>query len=653
MQHQGTPAASWRRDRRIINASPNGYVALAAGTALLCSLASADLLKLKSPNQENFGDFGVSVSGIPDVDGDGYGDVIVGADSEDGAGVNDSGRVYIFSGKTGLLIRTHASPNATSQGYFGQAVAGLPDINGDGRGDYAVGAPGENGAGVNSSGRVYIYSGATGALIRTHTSPNPESSGRFGSAVAGIKDLNGDGRGDYIVGAYDENGAGVNGSGRAYVYSGINGTLIRTHTSPNANTSGSFGTAVAGIPDATGDGRGDYIVGAPYEDLPGNLFEAGRAYIYNGSTGGLTHTLISPNAEQYGRFGNAVGGLPDASGNGLGDVVVGAAREDPGASPLEAGRAYIFGGTNGSLLHILMSPNEENGGYFGASVSGVDDRDGDGKGDVAIGAEFEGNGRAYIMSGATGSVIATLSPSLPATGQLGNSISGVPDCNGDGLGDVIVGAFTAEDNGEPPNAGRAFLERFIPNDGCNALTLISLPLGSTPFTTIGATEGFSESGCVEFNDPGPDIWFVHTAACNGTMVVSTCNDADYDTKIAVYPGCSYTFPFLSCSLGAPIACNDDFLFCGDFTSSVAVPISTGDCFFIRVGGYLNAAGTGNITISYNCPCLGDLNGDNAIDGADLGALLGQWGTNGSADFNGDNVVDGADLGLMLGNWGPC
>ncbi|MCA9285477.1 MAG: hypothetical protein KDA22_09695 [Phycisphaerales bacterium] len=53
------------------------------------------------------------------------------------------------------------------------------------------------------------------------------------------------------------------------------------------------------------------------------------------------------------------------------------------------------------------------------------------------------------------------------------------------------------------------------------------------------------------------------------------------------------------------------------------------------------------------PCPGDLNGDAVVDGADLGVLLGQWGSDGSADLDGNGVVDGADLGNLLGAWGGC
>ncbi len=261
-----------------------------AGAMLAIAIAgsaAADTVTLQSPNPEIGGFFGAEVAGIPDVDGDGLADVIIGAPSEDGGGVLDAGRVYIFSGATGLLIRGHSSPNDSNGGNYGDSVAGVPDLNGDGRGDYIVGAPDEAGPG----GRVYVYSGATGTLIRTHTSPNAQVGGDFGYSIAGISDLSGDGRGDYVIGAPQEDNGGTSNAGRVYVYSGNTGNLIRQQNSPNAESFGEFGWAVAGVPDSTGDGRGDYIVGAPSEDPAGSPLENGRAYIFNGSNGNLIDTI--------------------------------------------------------------------------------------------------------------------------------------------------------------------------------------------------------------------------------------------------------------------------------------------------------------------------------------------------------------------------
>jgi hypothetical protein len=154
-----------------------------------------------------------------------------------------------------------------------------------------------------------------------------------------------------------------------------------------------------------GDGRGDVVVGAYQEDPGGSPTDAGRAYIFDGSTGALLETLASANEELESYFGRSVSGVSDLNVDGSGDVVIGAYNEDPGASPSNAGRAYIFDGSTGALLETFMSPNEEAGGWFGYSVSGVLDVDSDGHGDVVIGARREDPGtspfeagRAYIVS---------------------------------------------------------------------------------------------------------------------------------------------------------------------------------------------------------------------------------------------------------------
>lgn len=634
-------------------------LALALG---LVKVTSADLVELVSPNEKASGNFGISVSGIPDIDGDGLGDVIVGADAEDGGGVTDAGRAYVYSGGTGLLIRAHSSPNDELQGRYGKAVAGVPDINGDGRGDYVVGAWDENGAGISGSGRVYVYSGATGALIRTHNSPNAASNGSFGWSVAGVDDLNGDDRGDYVVGAVNEAAGGFNGAGRVYVYSGTNGALLDTIISPNPEFEGSFGWAVAGVPDVNPSGfptfssYGDFIVGAPDENPGGSPVGNGRTYLFSGLTGNLLDTFASPNPETSGLFGRAVGGLPDATGDGRGEVIVGAEGEDPGAAPAEAGRAYIFNGSTAALLYTLISPDQEAGGRFGTSVAGMPDHNGDGRGDVIVGAQYELDGQAHIFSGLGGSLITTLQPTGGTVAQFGISVAGVPDASADGRGDVIVGAHTDEGAGEPFNSGRAYLYRFIANDTCNIFfsDVINLSVGETPFTTIGATEGAAENDCIAFGDAGPDVWFSHTSSCTGTMTVSTCLNANFNTQIAVYQGCGLV-GLGSCNLDVLLGCDAGPISCLGGTDSVSVPVVADGCYYIRIGGDQNESGSGNVTISYsNCTdCPADLNNDGTVGGADIALVLGQWGGAGSADLSGDGVVGGADIAIVLGAWGPC
>jgi len=115
-----------------------------------------------------------------------------------------------------------------------------------------------------------------------------------------------------------------------------------TLVSPNEEVSGEFGTSSSGAGDVDGDGIADVIVGAPNDDPGASPTDAGRAYIFSVATGTVLFTLVSPNEELFGRFGFSVSDAGDVNGDGKADVIVGAYTEDPGASPDDAGRAYIF-----------------------------------------------------------------------------------------------------------------------------------------------------------------------------------------------------------------------------------------------------------------------------------------------------------------------
>ncbi len=439
---------------------------LMAFLGLMTPVVLGQPIELASPNEETTGYFGRSISGIPDVDGDGRGDVVVGAFQEDpGASPSNAGRTYIFSGSDGTVLSTLASPNEETGGYFGFSVSGIPDVNGDGRGDVVVGAYYEDPVpSATNAGRAYIFSGSDGTVLSTLASPNGEVDGFFGYSVSGIPDVDGDGRGDIVVGAYYEDPGPV-GAGRAYIFSGSDGTVLSTLVSPNQETQGRFGISVSGIPDVDGDGRGDVVVGAYVEDPGASPGGAGRAYIFSGSNGSVLSTLASPNEEANGFFGISVSGIPDVNGDGRGDVIVGARQEDTLPSATDAGRAYVFSGSDGTLLSTLVSPNPEITGLFGFHVSGVADLDGDGRGDVIVGARQEDTlpsatdaGRVYIFSGSDGALLNTLvSPNQESFGYFGVSVSGIPDANGDGRGDVAAGALREDPGASPADAGRAYI----------------------------------------------------------------------------------------------------------------------------------------------------------------------------------------------------
>ncbi|CAN5133633.1 hypothetical protein BH20ACT5_BH20ACT5_23100 [soil metagenome] len=400
----------------------------AAGRAHLYDGATGALLHtLESPNPQGRGFFGRAVSGVPDVDGDGFGDLLIGAPGEDSGGMPNAGRAYLFSGKTGRPLGTLQAPNPQKDARFGSSVSGVDDLDGLRGGDLLVGANRE-GQALPEAGSVYVFSGAAPYnLIHTLVSPNPVQSGVFGASLANVGDVNADGRGDFLVGAFKENG-GAQGSGRAYVYSGADGMLIHSLQSPKAQADGNFARSVSGIPDVDGDGVGDLFVGAGGEDV-GAARLAGRAYVFSGrkDKGTLIHTLESPSFQQGGHFGFGVAGVPDVDGDGRGDLLVGAYGEGDGA-PL-VGRAHLFSSKDKApLIRTLESPNPQAGGYFGATVAGVPDVDGDRRGDLLIGAPSEAvgtvvdAGRAHLFSGGTGSGLTVTASGDPTTIAAGGTV---------------------------------------------------------------------------------------------------------------------------------------------------------------------------------------------------------------------------------------
>jgi hypothetical protein len=384
-----------------------------------------------------------------------------------GPSPENAGRAHLFDGRTGNLIHTLSSPNEEANGYFGHSVAGGGDVNGDGYDDVVVGAFSESpGSSPDFAGAAYVFNGQTGNLLHALVSPNGEVYGHFGRSVAGAGDVNGDGLGDILVGAkWESPGSSPYGAGRAYVFDGQTGDLFYTFVSPDEEAEALFGGSVSCAGDANGDGYDDVVVGAENEDIGSSPENAGRAYLFDGRTGNLIHTLSSPNEEANGYFGHSVAGCGDVNGDGYDDMVVGAFSESPGSSPDGAGRAYVFDGQTGNLLYTLCSPNEEVSGNFGVSVSGTGDIDGDGYDDVVVGANSENPGssperagRAHVFSGQTGALLHTLvSPNEEHWGYFGHSVSGAGDVNDDGDPDIVVGALNEVPNGSPSWAGRTYV----------------------------------------------------------------------------------------------------------------------------------------------------------------------------------------------------
>jgi len=249
----------------------------------------------------------------------------------------------------------------------------------------------EDDAGGIQSGKAYIYKLATGALVHTLDNPNAYSTSLadyFGISV----DIDGN---HAVVGAYLEDEATGNSSGKAYIFNVTTGALIHTLDNPNASgtvSSDYFGDAVAI--------SGNYcIVGAWGEDDGAN--QSGTAYIFNVTTGALVHTVDNPTQNSSDLFGRYL----DIDGN---YAIVGVPGEDTEAS--QSGKAYIFNVTTGALVHTLDNPNTfytAQDDFFGRAVAISGDRaivSATGE-DTVIG---NNTGKVYIFDVTTGTRVRTI-----------------------------------------------------------------------------------------------------------------------------------------------------------------------------------------------------------------------------------------------------
>ncbi len=383
----------------ILVGAPNEGQNTSGRVHVVLGFVGAILRVINAPNPKTHAEFGAAVTGIDDMNSDGFPDIAVGAPGVAlGTTPAGSGRVYIFSGATTQLLRVQASPGMELDGNFGHAVAGIGDINGDLVGDILIGGPFEDpGSSPDGCGRAYVVSGVTGQLLRKVIPAFAQVDGNFGIAVAGLSDVNGDAVDDYMVGSLE-----FSGEGRVHVYSGATGARLRTLQSPGKEADGMFGWSVSGVPDVNGDAIGDIVAGAPGESPGASPAGNGRAYIYSGATGMLLRKLLPLTPEVDGNMGWSVAGMPDTNGDTFGDVVVGAPGEDPGTSVDDAGRVYVFSGATGARLATLQSQSEEVFGEFGLAVTGLPDQTGNLRAEVVAGApgELFGGlvaGRAFLI----------------------------------------------------------------------------------------------------------------------------------------------------------------------------------------------------------------------------------------------------------------
>jgi hypothetical protein len=366
--------------------------------------------------------------GIGDVDGDRVNDLVTSAPTY-GAGGRPAGkgRVYVYSGRTGQLIWTATGADGEN---LGIGVEGAGDVNNDGVGDVVAGAPG--------SSRAYVYSGRDGRLIHMLT---PDSSNEgFGRSAAGAGDRNGDGFADLIVGAP----ARAAGAGRAYLFSGKDGTRIGVLDGERAGDG--FGNTVAGV--KTGPNT-PVLVSAPGAG-PGNR---GRVYVYRKAA--VPELVIVSDSTGVALGGGFVSVVGDINGDKVPDVY--ASDFVNAAKGPSTGRIYVHSGADGRRILTLTGENPGDGFGIGSAEAG--DVNGDGYDDLVLGAwQFSGaaqsGGKVYLYSGKDGTLLRAITGRIPGE-TFGFDATGLGDVDGDGVPDLLLTSSWSNIKGF--RSGRMFL----------------------------------------------------------------------------------------------------------------------------------------------------------------------------------------------------
>jgi len=348
------------------------------------------------------------------------------------------------------LCAATAAPNASAQHFvrdvigpqaddrYGQVVAVLSDVDGDGGADYAVGAPLHDEKTFlwthADAGRVWICNGRTGALIRSHTGPS--SNERFGSAITVMPDCDGDGKRDYAIGAPGRAGD----AGRATVFSAANGAEIWHFDSSVAGRQ--MGAALALVGDANGDGKEDLAIGCPEPGIG-----SGYVYVRDHANVGLFN-LYGPQFDC--RFGSAISRAPDLNGDGKFDLLVGAPLYDAfllGQTVVDCGQGLSFSGANGASLGTFNTYAV--GGRLGSSIALLLDTNADGFNDFAFGAPTWSNATGYVQvyDGKTKLPLQRIDSSYTNNEWFGQAICNAGDWNGDGRGDLAIGIPGYSGNG--------------------------------------------------------------------------------------------------------------------------------------------------------------------------------------------------------------
>ncbi len=349
---------------------------------------------------------GSAVAGVGDVNGNNYADLLVGAPGQGDRGGEAGAAYLVqgpLDGDLALERATACLMGEAAQDFAGSAVAGAGDVDADGYDDILIGA---YGSGESFAGVAYLlYCPVVGTISLDAADARlvGESSSYTSASLAGAGDMDGDGYGDIAIGAP---GRALDPGAAYLVLGPVSGELELADADAvlfGEAASDHAGQSVAGAGDLDGDGYCELLVGADKNDTGAD--DAGAVYVLHGPIAGprglgeADAKLVG--SEPSGQAGYALDACGDVDADGLGDVLIGAPYGGGGGE--EAGAAFLvlgpFSGVRSLETAEASIQGEDAHGYAGAAVAGAGDVDGDGSQDLLVGAYGAEAGGAWLWLG--------------------------------------------------------------------------------------------------------------------------------------------------------------------------------------------------------------------------------------------------------------
>ncbi|MBZ5639759.1 MAG: hypothetical protein LAO51_13515 [Acidobacteriia bacterium] len=429
---------------------------------------------------------------------------------DDCDGITDEGFPSLAAG-----VRV-TDPTGAAGDRFGSAVAGIPDVTGDGRPDFLVASRLDDSPTIDR-GSVTLFSGATRTVVCRMIDPLGLSGDSLGWSLAVTPDLNGDGVPDVVAAAPFDDNPNTPNSGSVVAFSGANCASIRKCVDPSAasndflgfgnnpgNVGGNnwYGGGVASVGDLDGDGVPEIVAGVPYRS--GAFSQQGEVIVFSGATCAVLRRLQDPSPSTQAFLGAAVLGTPDLTGDGVPDIVAGEPNDD--TAGVNAGSVLLFSGADGSFVARMLDPQGGADDNLGQALAIYPDITGDGVVEIVASAPFDdtrsgvtSDGSVLLLDGRLHTRISKMTdPASASSDCIGLSLAVWPNRTTPGRPWIAAGA-PFDDTSAGNDAGSVLV--FDTGTGA-VVQRITDPVSASAFDQFGSTV----SASVDLSGDGePDL----------------------------------------------------------------------------------------------------------------------------------------------------